>query len=755
MTQITKKKKSWTRRAFMITGGVVGTGLVVGAAGMLHVNRKIQQYSGIGFGEGATLNAWVHIAPDNTITLAIPRAEMGQGVYTSLPMLVAEELEVDLDAINVMHPQPESPYSNLFLVTQSAPNAFKGYSMMQKMMAFMTVIATGGSTSLPDAFENLRYAGATAREMLKEAAAKRWNVDPAQCTVEKGYVINLDNQERLSYGALAAAASEIELDELPTLKSRADWKILGKPAKRLDVPAKIKGEAVYGIDVRPEGLLYAAVKHPTVVGGSVLAIKNGDAVSQMPGVRRVLLTDYGAAVVADNTWRARKAVLALELEENDGGNAAISTENLSQSMLDLLDQEGAVIEEEGIVSEAFDAQKEEVLESTYSLPYLAHAAMEPLNCTVKIGFDDAEVWVGHQGSSVVQAAVSEESGVDKSNIRIHTPYLGGGFGRKGESDFVRFATAIALQMQGVPIMTVFSREEDTLNDFYRPAALSTFKAIVEPDGEIAAWENKVVSQPVGYETMSRLNPGVPMKPDSDGASVEGAAHLPYLMQSRKVTFNYFDSPVPVGFWRSVGSSTNAFFTECFIDECAAAAGMDPYAFRRARLANHPRFLKVLDTVAEMSQWQQQPAENTFRGLAIHKSFGSIVGQVAEISRAGNNTFSIDKYYCAVDCGTYVSPDIIESQMAGGIIFGLSAALYGEITWKDGAVVESNFPQYPMVKMNVAPEVDVEIIEVDAYPGGVGEPGTPPAAPALVNALFAATGERIRSLPLSKQGYSFV
>ena len=755
MTQIKKKKKSWTRRAFMITGGVVGTGLVVGAAGMIHVNRKIQQYSGVGFGEGATLNAWVHIAPDNTITLAIPRAEMGQGVYTSLPMLVAEELEVSLDDIDVMHPQPESPYSNLFLVSQSAPNAFEGYSLMQKMMAYMTVIATGGSTSLPDAFENLRYAGATAREMLKQAAANRWNIDAARCTAEKGFVINLETEEKLAYGALAAEASEIELDELPSLKPRADWKILGKPAKRLDAPAKIKGEAVYGIDVRPEGMLYAAVKHPTVVGGSVLAIKNGEVVSQMPGVKRVLLTDYGAAVIADNTWRARKAVLALELEEDDGGNSEISTENLSQAMHDLLNSEGAIIEEMGSVSDALDGRESEVLESTYSLPYLAHAAMEPLNCTVRIGFNEAEAWVGHQGSSAVQAAVSEVSGVDKSNIRIHTPYLGGGFGRKGESDFVRFATAVALQMQGIPVMTVFSREDDTLHDFYRPAALSKFKAIVQPDGEIAAWENNVVSQPVGYLTIKRLNPGVPMKPDGDGASVEGAAHLPYIMQNRKVTFNHLDSPVPVGFWRSVGSSTNAFFTECFIDECASAAGIDPYQFRRARLENHPRFLKVLDTVAEMSRWQQAPAENTFRGLAIHKSFGSIVGQVAEISRAGDNTFSIDKFYCAVDCGTYVSPDIIESQMAGGIIFGLSAALYGEITWKDGVVVESNFPQYPMVKMDVAPEVEVQILEVDAYPGGVGEPGTPPAAPALVNALFAATGERVRSLPLSKQGYIFV
>ena len=750
------KKGKWTRRAFMVTGGLLGGGLVVGVAGMAHVNRKIEEYTGRGLGEGASLNAWIRIAPDNSITLAVPRAEMGQGVYTSLPMLVAEELEVDMASVSVIHPQPERPYANIFMVSQAEPNAYEGYSFVQKMFAFMNIVATGGSASIPDGFTNLRYAGATAREMLKRAAANRWGITVDECEAKQGFVVNTVSGEQFTYGSLAEEAAAIELAGLPLLKEKKDWKILGKPMRRLDVPEKVTGEGLYGIDVREDNLLYAVVRFPSVVGGRVVAVENKDEIASMPGVKGIVRTDDGVAVVADNTWRAKNAVLSLQLEEDDAGNSTLSSEQVTASLNMLASQpDSTAVEEEGDVDAVFQERPGALLESKYELPYLAHAAMEPLNCTVLVEDNSVDIWVGHQAPSIVLDVVNGMTGVEKEQITIHTPFLGGGFGRRGESDFVRIATAVAQSMKGTPVMSVYMRETDMQHDFYRPGAVSVFKAVVESGGEIAAWENRIASQPVGYEAMSRLNAGMPLSPDGDGASTEGARHLPYIMKNRRVSFNYLDSPLPVGFWRSVGSSTNAFFTECFMDECAHAANIDPYQFRRSKLGGHPRYVAVIDKVAEMSNWGEGLRDGRFHGIALHKSFGSIVGQVAEITQTGDKSFSIDKYYCAIDCGTYISPDIIESQMAGGIIFGLSAALYGEITWKDGQVQQVNFPQYEMVKMRVAPEVEVHIIEIDEYPGGVGEPGTPPAAPALANALFAATGEPVRSLPLVKHGYTFV
>ena len=760
MTQKTdktnSKKGKWTRRAFMLTGGLLGTGLVVGVAGMTHVNRKIQQFSGKGLGDGASLNAWIRIAADNTITLAIPRAEMGQGVYTSLPMLIAEELEVDLDAINVVHPQPESPYTNLFMVTQSEPNVYDGYSVMQKMFAYMTIVGTGGSTSVSDGFTNLRYAGATARDMLRQAAANRWSVDLSQCEAKGGHVVNKNTEDQLTYGELAEEASAIELVDLPALKPRSEWRLLGKPTRRLDIPDKVQGAATFSIDVRMDNMHYGVIRHPSVIGGSITSITNKEEIEAMPGVKGIVMTEYGAVAVADNTWRAKNAALAMRLEEDDAGNTVVSTEQILGQMDALLAAgEGTVMDEEGDVDAAFQQNQGTLVEARYDLPYLAHAAMEPLNCAVRVTDDKADVWIGHQASSIVANIVNEMTGVSKDNIMVHTTYLGGGFGRKAEPDFVRIATAVAMEMKGTPVLTTFTREADMQHDYYRPAAASAFKAVVQPDGTIAAWQNSISSQPVGYQAMHRIEPSMASAPEKDGSSTEGATHLPYIMQSRKVTFDYIDSPIGVGFWRSVGSSTNAFFTECFMDECAEAAQMDPYAFRRAKLDAHPRFRAVLDKVAEMSDWSSPAPEGVYRGISLHKSFGSIVGQVAEISQAGDKTFSIDTYYNVIDCGTYINPDIIESQMAGGIIYALTAALYGEITWKDGAAQEMNFPQYEMVRMAVAPEVKVHIMELDEYPGGVGEPAVPPAAPALANALYAATGERIRSLPLVKQGYRFV
>lgn len=748
-----KQKKLFTRRNFLISGGVLGTGLVVGVAGLnWQVNKKIKKYSGEGMGEGESLNAWIRIAPDNTITLAVPRAEMGQGVYTSLPMLIAEELEVSLDQIKVIHPQPESPYANLFFLTQEGSNIFKGYSMMEKLGAYLTIVGTGGSTSIADGFNNMRYAGATARKMLKMAAAERWKTGLDQVYAKEGYIVRVGSEEKLSYGELALEASKLEVKQLPKLKSKKDWKLIGTRAPRLDIPEKVNGSAVFGIDARPEGLRYAAIVHPKVIGGKITGIRNQEEVEQLPGVEKVILTEHGVAVVANNTWRAKNASQRLRLMEDKAGNEGLNSERIQADLERILNEDPlATPEEEGDV-EAELAAAETIIERTYSVPYLAHATMEPMNCTVLFEEDKAEVWVGHQGTSIVAERVAEVLGLKKDQVKVNITYLGGGFGRRGEPDFLVKAAAVAKELPGTPIQLIFTREEDMLNDMYRPAALSRFRAVVSKEGDILAWDNKLALQSVSNSSMKRMMPGMAPKPAKDEATVEGAVHLPYEMKSRRTSFGDYQSPILVGFWRSVGSSQNAFFTESFMDECAYASGMDPFEFRRAKLKNAPRFKAVLEKTAELGNWGAR--DGLFRGIALHKSFGSIVGEVCTLRQLGAKNFKIEEFACVIDCGTYVNPDTIEAQLTGGVVFGLSAALYGEITWTEGAVLERNFPQYEMVRMQISPKMKVHIMEVEEYPTGVGEPGTPPAAPALANAIFAATGERVNSLPLKNLGYTF-
>lgn len=755
-----KKERStaakWTRRAFIGLGGLMGVGLIAGVGGFMYMKQAVRRYSGAGMGKGNSLNAWIRIAPDNTITLAVPRAEMGQGVYTSLPQLIAEELEVDMSMIKVIHPQPESPYSNTYVLTQEAPNIFKTYTVMETMYSFMPVIATGGSTSITDGWNNMRYAGATAREALIRAAAKRWDVQASDCYAEKGHIINRKNDERLKYGDLAEEAAGIEIKELPKLKEKKDYKIIGKPVQRIDIPEKVTGDAIFGLDVRLDDMLYAAVRHPGTIGGKISSIKNEDDILKKKGVKKVFVSEYGVAIViADNTWRAINAARAIKTEE-DNANADISTASLQAEMDRKLEEDPIEIRvNEGDALGELDKEGGKVVEGKYDVPYLAHATMEPMNATVLVKDGKCEAWLGHQAISVVHNLLNESTGVDKKNIKINTTYLGGGFGRRAEPDFVRFAGSAAKEMPGVPVQTVFSREEDMQNDTYRPMATCQFKAKVNNEGEITAFNSMSVLQSCAHNAAMRIFPAMASAPEDDGTTVEGIEDLPYVMKNKRVAFGNMELPIQIGYWRSVGYSQNSFFAESFIDECAHAAGKDPYQFRKSKLGKHPRYAAVLDKAAEMSAWSTPLGDNKFRGMALVKSFGSIVAEVAEITKLGDKEFKIDNYYCAIDCGNYVNPSIIEAQIRGGVIYGLTAALYGEITWSDGSVDQMNFPQYEMVRMDVCPKIEVHIMEVDEYPGGVGEPGTPPAAPALTNAIFAATGERLRRLPLVKSGYKFV
>lgn len=749
------RKQKITRRAFMITGGILGGGLLVGIGGALHVNKNHKRFSGIDMGDGNLVNAWVSINSDNTVTIATPRAEMGQGVYTAIPMLIAEELEVDMSTVKVIHPQADPAYANTMLMTQVPQDISKGRNFMEKAFAVIGIVGTGGSTTIPDGYDYMRLAGAQAREMLKTAAANMWGISVGDVSAAKGMLTNITNGEKVTYGSVAKAARSIELDGNPTLKDRKDFKIIGTKVQRLDLPEKIVGQAKFGIDTRLENMLYAVIRHPSYMKGKITAINNQAEVEAMPGVKKVITIPQGIAVIADNTWRAKNAALSLDLNEEDGGNGSLSSEGISKMLNEIASDDAKLTTVETHGSDIASALSGDVVSAQYEVPYLAHATMEPINCTVLVEGDKTEVWTGHQAPSVLVTKVNETIGTAKANVKTNITYLGGGFGRRAESDFVISACQIAKAMEGTPIQLVYTREEDMKNDMYRPAVASHFQAALGADGSIKGWKNDMALQSAGYSAMNRIMPIMAPAPADDPTNQEGAVHLPYDMGARAVSTGQADLPLEVGYWRSVGSSQNAYFTECFMDELAAKAGQDPYQFRASKLGNAPRFKAVLDKVAQMSDWTAPLPEDRFRGIALAKSFGSIVGQVAEITKLGDKQFKIDRFYCVIDCGRTVNPDTIEAQMQGGIIFGLSAALYGQITLEDGQIQESNFPQYDMVRMKASPLVDVHIMDIDAHPGGVGEPGTPPAAPALVNAIAAATGERVRSLPLIKHGYTFV
>lgn len=739
------------RRTFLIAGGAIGGGLLVGIGGFnFYVNKRLREFSGVGMGEGESLNAFVRIRPDNTIVLAIPRTEMGQGVYTALSQLILEELGADFSNVEIVHPQAESPYANFFIAEMKPADFQHGLTMMQKIFALIPNIITGGSTSVRDAYDYYRRMGAMAREMLVAAAAKQWNIQPDDCAVENGMVINKKDGQKKSFGELATSAVKEKAPEFPALKNRSEFKLVGKSVNRIDVPDKVTGKAIFGLDVRVPDMKFAVIRHPSHLGGRITAIKNLAQIQSMPGVVKVVTIEEGIAVVADDTWHAKKAADALELQEDK--NKELGHLDAIPVLRDAMNGEpGKVWEDEGNIEEVL-SKALKTIKAEYVVPYLAHACMEPLNCTVLVTGDKAEAWTGNQSTTFVINGVSEGTGVEKAKVKTNITYLGGGFGRRGETDFVLRASKIAKQMPGTPVQLIYTREEDMKNDYYRPAAIAHLKAGFD-DKTILGWKKKVGTQGALSQLFKRNIPANKVNPEDDESTTEGMRHLPYRMNAAYTDVTCVELPASVGTWRSVGHSHNAFFSESFMDECAAALNRDPYELRRELLQESPRFLAVLNKVAEISKWSEK-AEGRSRGIAIHESFGSIVGEVAEISLS-DKKIKIEKVFCVIDCGKTVNPRIVESQMQSGIVYGLTAALYGEISIKDGKVVQSNFPTYEMVKMNTMPHIEVHIIDSDEAPGGVGEPGTPPIAPALTNAIFAANGERIRALPLSKLGYEFV
>lgn len=760
----TKKERStlgkWSRRGFIGLGGLTGVGLLVGIGGYAYVGKAIKKFSGYGLGDGNSINAWINITPDNIVTLAIARAEMGQGVMTSVAQLIAEELEVDWKDIKVIHPQPESPYANTYLSSLNRANPFKGYGVMDKIMAFLPVVGTGGSTTIIDAWEGMRYAGATAREMLIAAAADQWNVEKSDCYAEKGFVMNKNSKEKLSYGSLSEKAINYKSDQLPKLKDRSDFRIVGQPIKRLDIAGKVNGTAKFGLDIKDQNMIYAAVRHADVTGNKITGFENESEILEMPGVEKVYLTRYGKALVfADNSWRAMNAAKRLKTIEDDSGDKSLSTDKYMKELDRIVDDKPISIRvNKGNAQEALDkrlGEEEKIVEARYQVPYLAHSCMEPINATVLLKDGTVEAWLGHQAASVVHTMLEESTGISKENIKINISYLGGGFGRRGEPDYVRLAGAAAKAMSGRKVQTIFSREEATKNDMYRPAAVCKLRGRINADGQLEAYKVNLAIQSAENNALSRILPAIAPPPSKAQTTAEGFDDQGYDIANHYVGFGDLQVPIQVGFWRSVNHSQNGFFNESFMDECAHAAGKDPIDFRLAMLSKKPRQQAVLKKIKEISNWDEQKDSDVFLGVSLNHSFQSTAAEVAEIKKLDEKTFKIQHYYCVIDCGNIVNPDTIEAQMHSGIIYGLTAAIYGEITWTDGKVDQSNFHDYQMLKLKQTPKMTIHIMDVDALPGGVGEPGTPPAAPALCNAIFQATGERVRELPLSKSGYIFI
>jgi isoquinoline 1-oxidoreductase beta subunit len=739
----------FTRRK-AIVGGILGAGFVGVGWWFAHERDRLGKRTLFNVKPGeAGLNGWVKIARDDTVIVAVPRAEMGQGVYTALAMLVAEEMEARWEQVRVEDPPEDGVYRNVEILIDGLPFSPEQTGTVvdtvhwaaTKLAGVLGVSATGGSTSTHDAWLPMRTAGAVARELLLVAASKKSGVPVAQLVAANGKVRRRDGSGSVArYGELVDFVGELGLMVPPPLKTPAQFKLIGTPQTRLDIPAKVTGEAIFGLDVRQPKQLYAAVRHAPTFGGEVAGfiIKGG---AKPKGIEEVVIVPGGIAAIGTSWWQASRWLDdGLEIKWRDGPEPKLDSATLWKRYEGLLETGSiALTRTLGRDPPSGGGSK---LEAVYRAPYLAHAAMEPMNCTVLFTGHSIELWMPNQSPTLMRLAAAKASGLSQADVTVHTTFLGGGFGRRAEVDLVREGVACALQMPGRPVQVLWSREEDLQHDMYRPMALARWTASF--DKGLLAVHKKQVGQSPTDQFPGRVL-GLPAQGKPEGNAVENP---PYAFPSYKLEAVVADGVVPVGFWRSVGHSHTAFFDESFLDEMAHYQKKDPYDFRRELLSGKPRHLRVLETVAKAAGWGSALPAGAGRGIALRASFGSIVAQVAEVEVTADKMFQVKRVVCAIDCGPVVNPAIVRAQMESGIIYGLSAALYGEITLKDGAVEQTNFPTYDAVRLADAPQIEVHIVDSDSPRlGGVGEPGTPPIAPAVANALFAATGQRLRSLPL--------
>jgi isoquinoline 1-oxidoreductase beta subunit len=702
-----------TRRAFLQTGAAAGGVLLVG----FHIPRDAWAAANAPPGALFAPDAFIRIDRQGSVTLIMPQVEMGQGIYTAIAMILAEELDARWEQVRVEHAPPSDKlYANPIFQIQ----------------------ATGGSTSVRAFWTPLRKAGASARAMLVEAAARRWKVTPDTCHAANSTVTHRPSGRTLAYAALVDDASHLTPPTNVTLKTPTEFTLIGKPLKRLDTPDKVNGKVVYGIDARPPGVKFAAIAICPVFGGKVGHVDDTKA-KQIPGVRQVVVLDELVAVIGDHTWVAKQGLAALDITWDEGPNAHVSSDDVWRQIRASSEQPGAVARTAGDVAKGLGTGDR--LDAAYEMPFLAHAQMEPLNCTVHVKPDSCEVWVGSQVLARAQATAAKVTGLPLEKVTVHNHLIGGGFGRRLEVDYVEIAVRVAKQVDG-PVKVTWSREEDMQHDVYRPVYRNILAASVS-DGRLVGWSHRVT----GASIIARWIPPAFQK-GVDIDAVDSAADIPYDIANLQVEYKRDEPPaVPTGFWRGVGPNNNVFAIESFIDELARKAGKDPVTFRRDNLGKTPRLLAAIDLVTSKAGWGKPLPPRSGRGIAAQSSFGSYIATVAEVEVGDNGIVRVKRLVTAVDTGIIVNPDTVVAQLQSGLIFGLTAALWGEITIKNGRVQQSNYNDYRVLRINEVPEIEVHLIASGEAPGGIGETGTTAAPPAVGNAIYAATGVRLRRLPI--------
>lgn len=719
------------RRSFLVRGLTVGAAVAGGLLLGFTLPAAAQGKTGSPVGGDATVgerngvfapNAFIQIDRSGAVTLVMPKVEMGQGIYTAISMLIAEELEVPLESVVICHAPPDA---KLF------------------MDPLLGGQVTGGSTSIRYAWEPMRKAGATARVLLIQAAAQKWKVDPASCRAEGGEVLHPASNRRLSYGQLVDTAAALQAPKSVTLKDSKDFKLIGKPVKRLDSPEKVNGAAVFGIDVRVPGMLYAVIVNCPVFGGTLAFVDDQHAL-KIPGVRKVILVDNAVAVLGDHTWAAKRGAAALDVKWYEGRTAGLSTAKVVQQLVDASKRDGAVARKDGDIVKAFDNAKTRV-DSVYHQPFLAHATMEPVNCTVSVRPDGCDIWVGTQVPTRAVDTAMKITGLPADRITVHNHLLGGGFGRRAETDFIAQALKVGKQAKA-PVKVTWTREEDVQHDMYRPHYYDTISAGLDANGKPIAWRHRVV----GSSIVARFAPPV-FRNGLDPDAVEVASELPYTLPNQLVDYVRQEPlDIPTGFWRGVGAMRSTFVVESFMDELAAQAKVDPVRYRMDLLGGAPRVRNVLKVASEKAGWGKTLPKGQGRGVSVMHAFGSFFAVVADVTVNSSGEVAVNRVVCAVDCGMVVNPNTIEAQIQGGIIFGITTALFSEITIKDGRVEQSNFTDYRMLRIHETPTIEVHIVKSAEAPGGIGEPGTAVIPAALTNAIYAATGKRLRQLPVGRQ-----